>query len=384
MVPTRTEPLDRLRRRTSEKWGAHPSDVLPMFVAEMDYPLAPAIAEALHAAVELGDTGYVNPRDRGAGEAFAAFARDAWDWSPDPARMGITTDVSVAIVEAVRRLAAPGDGVIITPPVYPPFFDLVPEAGARVVEVPLLDDGAGYALDLDGIDRALAAGARGVLLCNPHNPLGLVHPRSELERLARIVERHGGFVVSDEIHAPLTHPGVAFTPYLSVSDAARAHGIAAESGSKAFNLAGLKAAFLVPESERMAELVRALPEEVTFRTGLFGLMATRAGFAESREWLAGTLAAITANVELLEALLASELPGARLRRPSASYLAWIDLRALGWGDDPAVRILEQARVALSSGPAFGREGRGFVRMNLACAPELVAEAVSRIAALLRS
>ncbi|MBN9139414.1 MAG: aminotransferase class I/II-fold pyridoxal phosphate-dependent enzyme [Micrococcales bacterium] len=384
MVPTRTEPLDRLRRRTSEKWGAHPSDVLPMFVAEMDYPLAPAIAEALHAAVELGDTGYVNPRDRGAGEAFAAFARDAWDWSPDPARMGITTDVSVAIVEALRRLAAPGDGVIITPPVYPPFFDLVPEAGARVVEVPLLDDGAGYALDLDGIDRALAAGARGVLLCNPHNPLGLVHPRSELERLARIVERHGGFVVSDEIHAPLTHPGVAFTPYLSVSDAARAHGIAAESGSKAFNLAGLKAAFLVPESERMAELVRALPEEVTFRTGLFGLMATRAGFAESREWLAGTLAAITANVELLEALLASELPGARLRRPSASYLAWIDLRALGWGDDPAVRILEQARVALSSGPAFGREGRGFVRMNLACAPELVAEAVSRIAALLRS
>jgi len=384
MVPTRTEPLDRLRRRTSEKWGAHPSDVLPMFVAEMDYPLAPAIAEALHAAVELGDTGYVNPRDRGAGEAFAAFARDAWDWSPDPARMGITTDVSVAIVEALRRLAAPGDGVIITPPVYPPFFDLVPEAGARVVEVPLLDDGAGYALDLDGIDRALAAGARGGLLCNPHNPLGLVHPRSELERLARIVERHGGFVVSDEIHAPLTHPGVAFTPYLSVSDAARAHGIAAESGSKAFNLAGLKAAFLVPESERMAELVRALPEEVTFRTGLFGLMATRAGFAESREWLAGTLAAITANVELLEALLASELPGARLRRPSASYLAWIDLRALGWGDDPAVRILEQARVALSSGPAFGREGRGFVRMNLACAPELVAEAVSRIAALLRS
>ncbi|MFT4284417.1 MAG: aminotransferase class I/II-fold pyridoxal phosphate-dependent enzyme [Protaetiibacter sp.] len=384
MGPTRTEPLDRLRRRTSEKWGAHPSDVLPMFVAEMDYPLAPAIAEALHAAVELGDTGYVNPRDRGAGEAFAAFARDAWGWSPDPARMGITTDVSVAIVEALRRLAAPGDGVVITPPVYPPFFDLVPEAGARVVEVPLLDDGAGYALDLDGIDRALAAGARGVLLCNPHNPLGLVHPRSELEQLARIVERHGGFVVSDEIHAPLTHPGVAFTPYLSVSDAARAHGIAAESGSKAFNLAGLKAAFLVPESERMTELVRALPEEVTFRTGLFGLMATRAGFAESREWLAGTLAAITANVELLEALLASELPGARLRRPSASYLAWIDLRAFGWGDDPAVRILEHARVALSSGPAFGREGRGFVRMNLACAPELVGEAVSRIAALVRS
>ncbi|QNO38954.1 aminotransferase class I/II-fold pyridoxal phosphate-dependent enzyme [Protaetiibacter sp. SSC-01] len=380
---THAEPLDSLRRRTSEKWTEHPSDVLPMFVAEMDYPLARAIAEALHAAVERSDTGYVNPRDTGAAEAFAGFARDAWGWSPDPALFGITTDVSVVIVETLRRLSAPGDGVIITPPVYPPFFDLIPEAGARVVEVPLLDDGSTYALDLAGIDRALAAGARGVLLCNPHNPLGLVHTRGELEELARIVERHGAFVVSDEIHAPLVHPGVEFTPYLTVSDAAREHAIAAESGSKAFNLAGLKAAFIVPASERMADVVRGLPDEVTFRTGLFGLMATRAGFADSREWLADTLAAITANVDLLERLLASELPLARLRRPSASYLAWIDLSAYGWGDDPAQHILEHARVALSNGPTFGREGVGHVRLNLACSPELLTEAITRIAALTR-
>jgi cystathionine beta-lyase len=383
-MTTPAEPLDRLRRRTSEKWGAHPSDVLPMFVAEMDYPLAPAIAAALHEAVDLGDTGYVNPRDVRAAEAFADFARDAWDWSPDPARMGIATDVSVVIVETLRRLAAPGDGVIITPPVYPPFFDLVPEAGARVVEVPLRDDGTAYSLDLAGIDRALAAGARGVLLCNPHNPLGLVHSREQLAELSRIVARHDGFVVSDEIHAPLTHPGVDFTPYLSVSDAAREHGVAAESGSKAFNLAGLKAAFIVAESERMTELVRGLPEEVTFRTGHFGLMATRAGFADARDWLAGTVAAIVENVELLEAQLAEKLPGARVRRPAASYLAWIDLSALGWGDDPAEYVLERARVALSNGPDFGREGRGFARMNLACAPELVVEAVDRMAALDRS
>ncbi|PZQ89921.1 MAG: aspartate aminotransferase [Leifsonia xyli] len=355
-----------------------------MFVAEMDYPLAPAIADALHAAIDLGDTGYVNPRLPGAAEAFAAFARDNWGWSPDPARMGITTDVSVVIVETLRRLAAPGDGVIITPPVYPPFFDLIPEAGARVVEVPLSDDGIRYALDLASIDRALAAGARGVLLCNPHNPLGLVHSRAELEELARIVERHGGFVVSDEIHAPLVHSGASFTPYLAVSDAARAHGVAAESGSKAFNLAGLKAAFLVAESERMTELIRTLPDEVTYRTGQFGLIATRVGFADSRDWLAATIAAIEANLELLATALARELPAARLRRPEASYLAWIDLSELGWGDDPAAHLLEHAQLALSSGPAFGREGRGFVRLNLACAPELVSEAVSRMAALSRA
>jgi cystathionine beta-lyase len=381
---TQADPIELLRRRTSEKWGAHPADVLPMFVAEMDYPLAPAIAAALHAAVDRSDTGYVNPRDAGAREAFAAFAREAWGWSPDAERMGITTDVSVVIVEALRRLAAPGDGVVITPPVYPPFFDLAPEAGARVVEVPLRDDGAAYSLDLAGIDRALAAGARGVLLCNPHNPLGLVHSRDELAELSRIVARHDGFVVSDEIHAPLTHPGVAFTPYLTVSDAAREHGIAAESGSKAFNLAGLKAAFFVAASERMSRLVRELPEEVTFRTGHFGLLATRVGFADSRDWLADTVAAIVANVELLEAQLAEKLPAARLRRPAASYLAWVDLSALGWGDDPAAVLLERSQLALSNGPAFGREGRGFVRLNLACAPELVVEAVDRMAALTRS
>lgn len=381
---THAEPLDSLQRRISEKWTAYPSDVLPMFVAEMDYPLAPAIAAALHAAIDRSDTGYVNPEEHGPAEAFAAFARDSWGWEPDPALFGVTTDVSVVIVETLRRLAAPGDGVIITPPVYPPFFELVPEAGARVVEVPLLDDGSSYALDLAGIDRALAAGARGVLLCNPHNPLGLVHSRAELEELARIVDRHGGFVVSDEIHAPLVHPGVEFTPYLTVSDAARQHGVAAESGSKAFNLAGLKAALIVPASERMAELVRGLPLEVPFRAGLFGLIATRAGFADSREWLADTLAAITANLSLLESLLASELPLARLRRPSASYLAWIDLSAYGWGEDPAAHILEHARVALSNGPAFGREGRGYVRLNVACSPEVLTEAVARIAALTRS
>lgn len=380
---TPADPLDLLRTRTSEKWRAYPADVLPMFVAEMDYPLAPQIADALRAAIDRSDTGYVDPRDPAPREAFAAFARDSWGWSADPERMGITTDVSVVIVETLRRLAAPGDGVIITPPVYPPFFDLIPEAGARVVEVPLHADGTAYSLDLAGIDRALAAGARGVLLCNPHNPLGLVHTRDELAELSRIVARHDGFVVSDEIHAPLTHPGVVFTPYLTVSDAARAHGIAAESGSKAFNLAGLKAAFFVAESERMSQLVRGLPDEVTFRTGHLGLLATRVGFADAREWLAETIASIVANVELLEAQLAAKLPEARLTRPSASYLAWIDLSAYGWGDDPASVLLERSRLALSNGPAFGREGRGHVRLNLACAPELVIEAVDRMSTLAR-
>ena len=349
-----------------------------MFVAEMDFPTPPAIKAALQNAIENSDTGYATPTDRGAAEAFADFAAQRWGWRPDPARISYTTDVSVVIVESLRRLMAPGDGVIITPPVYPPFFDLVVEAGGRVVEVPLLDDAASYRLDLPGIDAALRAGARGVLLCNPHNPVGLVHSREELERLSEIVAEHDGFVVSDEIHAPLTHHGTKFTPYLSVSDAARAHGVAAESGSKAFNLAGLKTAMFVVDSEPMMRWLEQLPDEVSYRTGSFGLLATREGFRNSLDWLDETITAIQDNTELLEREVSEKLPGVVVRRGHATYLAWLDMRALGWGDDPAAYALEHAGVALSNGPMFGDAGKGFARMNLACAPETVVEAVDRL------
>lgn len=372
-------PLEALRQRRSDKWSAHPDDVLPMFIAEMDVAIAPPIREALQRALDLGDTGYVNPRDTGAAEAFGAYAADAWGWSPSPGRMAMTTDVSVVIVESLRRLIAPGDGVIINPPVYPPFSTLIPEAGGRVVEVPLLDDGERFSLDLDGIDRALAEGARALLLCNPHNPVGLVHSRGTLEQLARIVAKHDAVVVSDEIHAPLTHHGVEFTPYLTASDEARDHGIAAESGSKAFNLAGLKCALFVADSVRMARLVHELPEDVVFRAGLFGALATQAGFASGREWLNDTITLIEGNFALLRDELAAKLPEVRCRAAEASYVAWLDMRELGWGDDPAAVALERSRVALSNGPEFGAPGRGFARMNLACAPEVIVEAVDRLA-----
>lgn len=376
---TEADPLELLRRRSSEKWATFGPDVLPMFVAEMDFPLAPAVKAALVEAIEAGDTGYVNPHDTRAAAAFAGFAQDVWGWSPQVPRMGVTTDVSVVIVESLRRLIPAGAGVVITPPVYPPFFDLIPEAGGSVVQVPLLDDGSAYALDLDGIDRALGAGARGVLLCNPHNPVGLVHSRQQLAQLSAIVAAHGGFVVSDEIHAPLTHSGHAFTPYLTVSAEAKDHGIAAESGSKAFNLAGLKTAFFVAESDRMTKLITSLPEEVTFRAGLFGLIATRAGFTHARGWLQATLAAIEHNTTVLEQQLAASLPAVRLRRPHASYLAWLDMSALGWGDNPAGFAIQHAKVALSGGPAFGPQGTGHARINLACAPATITEAVDRLA-----
>ncbi|HET8927804.1 MAG TPA: aminotransferase class I/II-fold pyridoxal phosphate-dependent enzyme [Microbacterium sp.] len=383
-APVRPLSLDRLRERTSEKWGEYPADVLPLFVAESDFPLAPAVTAALRRAVELGDTGYTASRTPLAA-AFAGFARRRFGWEVDPTRIRSTADVSMGIVELLRRVTRPGDRVVVTPPVYPPFYDLVEEAGAVVQRVPLMKTAEGWQLDLGAIEEALAAGARAVLLCNPHNPTGTVHPAATLAALADLAKRCDAAVISDEIHAALTYPGQTFTPFLTASPAAAEIGFTVTSASKAFNLAGLKCALMITAGERSAAVVRDLPIEVEWRTGQFGMLAGTAAFsADSDAWLDGVLVTLDRHRRLLADLLAEEVPAAVYRMPDAGYLAWIDLRGLDWGDDPARRILREAKVALHFGPHFGDEGRGFVRLNFACAEEVLVDAVQRIGALARS
>lgn len=377
------DPMNLLRQRTSVKWRMFPEDVLPLFVAETDYPLAPPIQEALMAAIRNSDTGYTPPTSE-LPEAFARFADARWGWTVDPAQVWTTTDVGVAIVETLRRMTKPGDGVIINPPVYFPFFDLVAESGARVVEVPLAGGiDSGWSLDLDGIEEAFEAGARAYLLCNPHNPVGRAHSAEELRAVAELAAKYGATVVSDEIHGPLTYPDSQFTPFLSVSDAAREVGVCVTAASKAWNLAGLKCAIMVTAGKSKEAIVGSMPDEVYWRTSLLGLKASVAGYRDGGEWLDGIIASLDANRRLFATLLDSQLPGVKYRMPQATYLAWLDFTALGWGEDPAAHILEHAKVALSNGPPFGTQGNGFARLNLACAPDTLTEAVTRIAALSR-
>ncbi len=381
MEPVQADPLALLRTRTSEKWTEYPADVLPMFVAEMDFPLAEPIRSALHAAIDRSDTGYVSSSNPVFG-AFRAFASHRWSWELEDASLLSTADVSMGIVEVLRRVTGPGDSVVVTDPVYAPFYELVTEAGASVVRVPLTRtaaDSRGHRLDLDAIEAAFADGARAFLLCNPHNPLGLVHERTELEAVARLAARYSVTVVSDEIHAPLTQPSATFTPYLSVSPEARATGFAVHSASKAWNIAGLKCAVIVAQHEASAAVLESLPLEVSWRTGQLGVIASVAAYTEGEQWLDGVLASLARNFDLLDVLLAEHLPRVKWVRPQASYLAWLDFREMGWGDDPAERILREARVALSSGPEFGEPGRGYARMNLACSPDVLTDAVTRIA-----
>jgi len=384
VTPLQALPIDQLRQRTSTKWRTYPEDVLPLFVAETDFTPAPTVTAALARAVELGDTGYTPP-DPGIAGAYVGFAQRRFDWTVDPARIRTTCDVMMGVVELLRQVTEPGDRVIITPPVYPPFYDCIPEAGAVVERVPLRDTGAAWELDLAGIESALAAGARAVLLCNPHNPTGTAHSRESLAALAELAEAHGAAVISDEIHAPLVGRGAVFTPFLDASPAAARVGYAVTSASKAFNTAGLKCALMVTADDATTTVVRALPAEVEWRTGLFGALAAVAAFSpESDPWLDAQLAALDENRVLLAELLAEHVPGARYRIPDAGFLAWIDVSALGWGDNPASKVLREAKVALHFGPHFGEEGKGHVRLNFGCSPDVLREAVARLGALARS
>lgn len=383
-APVLPLPLHRLRERTSEKWREYPEDVLPLFVAESDFPLAPAVTAALQRAVELGDTGYTASRTPLA-DAYAGFARRRLGWDVDPRRIRSTADVSMGIVEILRRVTRPGERVVLTPPVYPPFYDLVAEAGAVAERVPLVATDDGWELDLLGIEAALAGGARAVLLCSPHNPTGTVHSRETLAALAELAKVFGAAVISDEIHAPLTYPGATFTPFLAASPVAAELGFAVTSASKAFNLAGLKCALMVTASDAASAVVRSMPAEVEWRTGLFGAIAATAAFSpESDAWLDAQLVALAENHRLLADLLAAELPEARYRVPDAGFLAWVDLSAYGWGDNPAPRLVREARVAFHHGPLFGAEGRGHVRINVGCSPEVLREAVARVGAMARA
>jgi cystathionine beta-lyase len=368
--------LEVLRRRGSSKWVTYPADVLPLTVAEMDCRLAPAVAEALHRAVDRSDTGYASEAS-GLGAALAGFAGRRWGWVLDAASVAAVTDVGTGVVQLLRALTRPGDSVVINTPVYAPFFDWVPEAGTRLVDVPLAHTDAGWRLDLAALEAAFAARPAVYILCNPHNPVGRAHGADELATIVRLARAHGVTVISDEIHGPLVLPGATFTPLLSVPGAADV-AICVLSASKAWNLAGLKCAVVVTASPQMASVVSRFPPDTRWRTGHFGVIAAIAAFCDGEEWLDRLLVSLDNRRHQLASLLAERLPVVAWQPPEATYLAWLDCRALGTGDGPRDLFLERG-VALEAGPRFGAQGSGFVRLNFGTSAEILDEAITRMA-----
>jgi cysteine-S-conjugate beta-lyase len=370
--------LGELRKRRSEKWVTYPPDVLPAFVAEMDFALAAPIKQALIEAIELSDTGYATPL--GLGEAFSDFAGARFEWAVNPGRVVLVPDVMIGIAEVLRLTTAPGSGVVINTPAYPPFVPTLAEYDRQAIDVPLLRAATGWSLDFPGLEEAFRAGARAFLLCNPHNPTGRVFSRDDLERIAALAGRYDVVVVADENHAPLTLAGAMHTPYVSLGEPAASNAATVISAAKAWNIAGLKCAVVVAGSAAMRARLTALPFEIQARAGHLGVLAAIAAFRSGGSWLDGLLAHLDRNRALLTQLLAAQLPTVRYIPPEASYLAWLDCANLGLGDDPATVFLERGRVALTRGLDFGPNGAGFVRLNMGTSSDLLTEIVRRMAA----
>ncbi len=372
--------LDQLRLRRSAKWQTYPADVLPLTVAEMDVNLAPPIAEVLADAVRRSDTGYGYTGTELA-RAVTKFAAGRWSWDIDPAQVTAVTDVGVGVVELLRALTRPGDAVAISPPVYPPFFDWVPESGARLLEVPLAHGEDGWRLDLAALERAFATHPAVYVLCNPHNPVGRVHTAGELAALVRLARLYRVTVISDEIHGPLVLPGATFTPLLTVPGAAEV-AVTVMSASKGWNLAGLKCAAIVTAGPRLAAAVDRFPPDTIWRFGHLGMLATVAAYTEGESWLDDLLVTLDQRRAQLGRLLAGRLPQLTWDPPEATFLAWLDCTAVGPDNTARERFLDRGRVALEPGLRFGAVGAGYARLNFATSEAILDEAVDRMAAAL--
>ncbi len=367
-----------LRRRGSLKWTRYP-EALGAWVAESDLGTAPSVTRALQDAVGRGLFGYLPDwlADDMA-HATAGFLRERHGWDVPPERIRPLPDVLAALSAAITHLSRPGSPVVLPTPAYMPFLEVPPALGRDVLEVPMARDGDRYVYDLDALDAAFRAGGHLLVLCNPHNPVGRVLEAAEMRAVAEVVDRHGGRVFSDEVHAPLVFPGHRHVPYASLDDVTAAHTLTATSASKAWDLAGLKCAQLVLSSDADAALWARVGYEVEHGCSTLGAVANVAAYRDGTDWLADTLAVLDRHRRLLADLVGTHLPGVRYAPPEGTYLAWLELGV----PDPGDLLLERAEVALVDGARCGAAGRGAVRLNLATPEPVLTAIVERMAAVL--
>ena len=375
--------LSELQTHRSEKWRAFPKEILPLPVAEMDFPVAEPIRETLREMIDHSDLGYLGSIPE-MGMAFAGFAQRRWGWSVDPLQVRIAADVGVGVVEVLRVITKPGDKILINSPVYPNFWTWCNETHLVQVDIPLTQsteeiNGSHWILDWDGIEKAYASGIKVHLLCSPHNPLGRIYSKEELLRIVALAKQHNVLVISDEIHAPLTYKGEIFVPFLALGKDAEEVGVTVTAASKGWNIAGLKCAIIVSQNEVMHKRLNELAAAMHYRASLLGGFATAVAFAEGGVWLDTVIENLDHNRKMIKDLLDAKLPSVRYHIPQNGYLAWLDLEALQLGDDPTAILLKNARVAFNPGHSFGAQCSQYVRLNFATSPTIVTEAIERIA-----
>ena len=364
---------------SSRKWSLNPGTI-GAWVAEMDYGTAPEVSAALHTAIGDGVIGYLSPAIAGAmALETSRYMREQYDWDVAPEHVHPVSDVMAALGVAISQYSPRGSAVIVPTPAYMPFLSFPPTRTRSVIEVPGMVDDGRWTHDLDAIDAAFKAGAKTLVLCNPHNPTGTVLTRAELEAIAEVVERNGGRVFADEIHAPLRFDGREHIPYASISPAAAAHTITGTSASKAWNIPGLKAAQLITSNEADAELYRSFGFSVQHGASTLGVVASTAAYRDGQPWLDDVVDYLDGNRRLLGSLLAELAPQIGYQVPDATYIAWLDCRGLGIPGSPAEFLRERAGVTVTDGELCGAGYAGFVRLVFAMPRPILERAVRAIA-----
>lgn len=366
--------LTNFAKRSSSKWRRFAPDVLPMHVAEMDFEVAQEIRDVLVDLVNRSDLGYLGPIPELA-DAFDGYAKNIWGWQIEKANLKLATDVGVAAVEILRAVGSPGEKVLINSPVYSSFYHWIHEVGLVEHDAPLRLEGNSWRLDLEAIEAAFQAGVKIYMFCSPQNPVGTIHSRAELQAISDLANKYEVLVISDEIHAPLSFD--TFTPYLSIPGAEK-NGVVITSSSKAWNTAGLKAGFLIFQSDEVGQRLKGIPDAMHWRSSLLGAFSMVTAYRNAGYWIDQTNKRLIENLEHLRVEVQRQLPKAKMFDHSATYLAWIDLSAYGF-ENPQLEILKH-KVAVVPGDdhAPNNEYSRFIRFNFATSKERITEAVARM------
>ena len=372
-----------LRERKTIKWNHFGPDVLPLWIAEMDFPTAPAVLDGIRACVADEEFGYPAFREDTLPRATADWCQRRYGWHVAPDRVRVVPDVLKGLEVVINFLTRPESPVVLSVPAYMPFFDVLQITGRQRVEIPMLQDDSGrYVLDLDALDADFASGAGSLILCNPNNPLGTAYRDDELRAIVDIAARHGARVIADEIHGPLVY-GRPHVAAASVSDTA-AHTVGTlMSASKGWNLPGLICAQVILSNEQDARDWEFINKLHKMGVSTIGIRANIAAYDHGADWLDELLGYLQANRDHLAAALPASSPGVQVNTPEATYMSWVDFRALNLPTEPADHLLAKAKVAVSPGIPFGATvGSGFVRLNFGTTRAILDKAISAIAAAL--
>lgn len=377
------------RRATdSVKWNRHEADVLPLWVADMDYPVPAPVLQALHSRIRHGIFGYpdTHPKPDAFSDLQLVLAdrmQRLYNWKVAPEEVLLLPGVIVGLNLTCHMLATPGGGVLIQTPVYPPFYLTAPNSGMILQEAALLrrPDGA-YEVDWQAFEAAFTDQTRIFILCNPHNPVGRVFRKDELERMAEICLKRGVIICSDEIHCDLLFTGYKHTPIASLDQEIAQNTVTLMSPTKTFNMAGLQCSFAIVQNKELRKKLEQTTRGLVMWVNLIGLTASLAAYREGQEWLDQVLGYLEGNRNYLFDVIQSRLPGIKMVKPEGTYLAWLDCRNSGIPGNPCDFFLKEARLAFNDGVSFGKGGEGFVRLNFASTRATLTQAVERMRAAL--